>query len=148
MKPLPRVPLAEAWEAVRSVDWNDPTFDLRKAFLCAVFSELIYRHIPGWEVGDQSRMWMVPCDAYRQIAAKLARSDFNEVLAQSDIFEPTIFSTENIVGSMVSSRGIIIIALRGTAKFYDWLLDADIRRDRWPDPASDLRFHAGFFREA
>jgi hypothetical protein len=150
MKSLPRVPLQEAWGATYGVVWSSSEFDLRKAFFCSVFSELVYRYIPGLTVGDQNRMWMVPCRAYQLLASGTVDEDFMETLQRMEANEAERFfvNTENVVGVGIKQRGIIIVALRGTAHFYDVILDLMLNPVVSLPKSKVPRFHLGFKSEA
>ena len=152
MKQLPAIPLSKAWASTRGVDWFNDDFDLRKAFLCAIFSELVYREIPLVEVGNMRRMWMIPCRAYQLLATGEAKgADLTETLREMEAFETDQFvlGTENVVTVGVKWQGIIIVAFRGTANFYDVIIDLLFKPHR-PDARGTprQRFHSGFHLEA
>ena len=47
------------------IDDRSPTV----RYLCALFAELAYYHVPQWELDDRKRAKLIPCEAYRALVA-------------------------------------------------------------------------------
>lgn len=143
--------LGNALKAARYEDWKNPQFSLKKSLLCCVLSELVYHHVPGWEVGGQNRMWMVPCLGYRQIVRSGNASSIEPVLDEFGIESLILDDEENntiAVIARIPRPEVIIVALRGTSGFYDLMLDLKFPLKQASGVSAVGKVHKGFNKEA
>ncbi|EKS6937665.1 lipase family protein [Enterobacter roggenkampii] len=129
-------------------------------YICSMFAELAYYHIPKWEIDANKRVKLIPCQGYRSWIKDGGETiDLSAVTQSLDLpgFE---VSTRSVVavGRVVQDK--LFISVRGTAFLYDWRLnfraspvavDMGIIEDHWFIPynrAHIVRFHGGFAYEA
>lgn len=130
---------------INNNDWNDKTFLLQKAYVSAVFSKLAYLHVPQYELGDKDRIKVVPCVEYQDIVRRGQLVDIKQLLNQSEFEQYFIIEKRYvvIVGVKVRKK-VIFVAIRGTARLYDWLDNFNTWRYRFR--YYDCFFHRGFFK--
>jgi hypothetical protein len=95
-------------------------------YVCALFSELAYQHIPQNEIDDQRRVKFIPCYAYQRLAAEGVSIDVTTIIRNInvDLPPPFVIATRGviIVGTLV--RRELFIAFRGTQDlFADWSIN-------------------------
>ena len=134
--------------------------DATLRYICALFSELTYYHIPQWEIDQKKRIKLVPCESYRSwIKGGGAAIDLNIITRNFD-FPGFEISTPGVVaiGRMINKK--LFIGIRGTSFLYDWRLNVraklavvnrGVRSDDWLlrlIRVRSVRFHSGFAYEA
>jgi pimeloyl-ACP methyl ester carboxylesterase len=127
-------------------------------YLCALFAELPYYHIPQWEVDNQKRAKLIPCDAYRVLVAGGVPANVSTTFQQLDFPIAFVVVDRGViaVGSIVDR--ILFIGFRGTQFLFDWKINFQSRlipinaRIQVRPPFflnSNLgRIHSGFGEEA
>jgi len=68
-------------------------------YLCAMFAELAYYHIPQWEIDSNKRAKLIPCEAYRALIARGRPTNLNVLLQQLDLPR----------GFAVADRGVVAV---------------------------------------
>jgi predicted lipase len=136
-------PLRDAWALINREDWSDDTFSRSKAYVCAIFSELAYWHIPAFELDAHDRIKVVPSSAYQELTSRLVVDDsYIRMLRQADL-APTIITHRYAVVTVINAYRVVFVAIRGTAYLYDWVVNLKLRKTRYLD--DDARFHSGFY---
>ncbi|WP_404654355.1 lipase family protein [Raoultella terrigena] len=139
---------------------NESERDATLRYICALFSELAYYHIPQWEIDQKKRIKLVPCESYRSwIKGGGAAIDLNIITRNFD-FPGFEISTPGVVaiGRLINKK--LFIGIRGTAFLYDWRLNVraklaavntEVKHDHWLlklITVKNVRFHSGFAYEA
>lgn|GEM_PF-2477959 len=135
-------------------------------YVCAMFAELAYHHVPEAEIGSKKRAKLISSEAYKQILKrKMASSvDITAYLIrqenEGELPQSFVVTTAQVVaiGYILGKR--LFIAFRGT-KFtlgYDWKanvkaekvpLDSELPSGKiWALRPNLGLFHKGFLREA
>jgi hypothetical protein len=139
--------LAMTWDCRRRITWTDskPTPD--KAFVLAVFSKIAYLEVPRYELQHHSIAKIIPCLTYQQIVTKELELDVLQLLAQSDLGETFVVSSNGIVAVSIIRPEVIIISLRGTRALYlsDWMTDLRFGQIRVNTSGGSFGVHGGFF---
>lgn len=156
--PPPQPPINAIYQIINTEDWSDFTFSRRKAYVCAVLSEVAYWHLPTLELAGHDRVKVVPSSAYQQLVSFGPADQIWEQLRQRLEMPATIIPrTYGVALVMTAPRDrVIFVAIRGTAAAYDWTINADLRRtphladldtlQREATRASRLHgFHRGFY---
>ncbi|UZF15122.1 lipase family protein [Ralstonia pseudosolanacearum] len=127
-------------------------------YLCALFAELAYYHVPQWEIDSKKRAKLVPCDAYRALVSRGRSTDLNTLLQQLDLPQGFAVADRGAVAVGLVLNRMLFIGFRGTQFLFDWkinlrseLVPVNARfRVRGPFVFSTVsgRLHAGFAEEA
>lgn len=138
------------------IDDRSPTV----RYLCALFAELAYYHVPQWEIDDKKRAKLIPCDAYRALVASPTGRPINSTIDFQKFDLPRGFVVEDrgaVAVGMILNR-LLFIGIRGTQFLFDWrvnlrskLVPVNARfRLRPPFVYSSVsgRLHSGFAEEA
>lgn len=119
-------------------------------YLCALFAELAYHHIPEWEIDDKHRAKVIPCEAYRTLRARGVPRNVLDFLTQREFSEAFVAVDRGVIAVGVAINDVLFIGFRGTTFLYDWKIN---KRSKFV-PA-DARFyyrggrlHSGFAEEA
>lgn len=125
-------------------------------YLCALFAELAYYHVPQFEIDDAKRVQLIPCEAYRTIAALGgAGGTVEQLLARADIEKRFfIVVSRGVVVVGVHTREWLFVGFRGTQFLFDWRTNLRARlvhsgptwRGLHPEGVHG-GFHAGFLEE-
>ncbi len=134
---------SEVWRMLRSIDWSDGNFDLRKMYIMSLFSEMVYHKITSTDIEQSERASVVPCRAFQDLVAR-GQGDIDELRKWLDAQIVEEFSFDHFVVVIFRIYTITIVAFRGTANFYDWLINLDARHLAF----EGSRVHRGFFRAA
>lgn len=91
-------------------------------YLCAMFAELPYYHVPQFELDDAKRVQLIPCDAYRTIAASGGPgATLDQVLSRADIGKGFfVVVSRGVVAVGVHVGQFLFIGFRGTQFLFDW----------------------------
>ncbi|WP_347941826.1 lipase family protein (plasmid) [Enterobacter kobei] len=113
---------------------NDPHRQHLLAYLCSLFAEVPYHHIPELEFDDKKRAKIISSKAYRELVASqvsggldvsrtLAEVDYVEGPEQSDV---VIAETERTIAVGVLFDRMLFIGFRGTIlnSLSDWYVNA------------------------
>ena len=123
-------------------------------YVCALFAELAYHHIPKLELDSQAgRAKLVPSFAYQELVARGRPTDVVALLPQTADIPAFAVFTDAVVAVGAPIREQWFIGFRGTKVLYgfDWSVNARVRHVRVSslvDPSRRGRYHAGFAREA
>lgn len=94
-------------------------------YLCAIFSELAYYHIPDWEFDQARRAKIVmPSDAYQALIGRSGGipRDVNNVFAQAEISGFVAVDRGVVaVGARLGNR--VFVGFRGTKFLFDWRIN-------------------------
>jgi len=141
----------ELWGLLNAADLDAGVRDLRVRYVCALFAELAYHHIPKWEMDEQHRAKVIPCEAYDELR-RLGRSSALAQGALRGLDFPEAFTIEDrgVIAVGVEVSDVVFIGFRGTMFLYDWKINARSQLvpvgPRFDDPFG--RVHAGFAEEA
>lgn len=127
-------------------------------YLCSLFSELAYYHVPAWEIDDKKRAKLIPCDAYRSIVDRGTPTDVLEFARQRDFERSFVAADRGSIAVGVFSNRLLFIGFRGTQFLFDWRVNLRSRlvpiespiRARPPFYVHAVRghVHSGFAEEA
>lgn len=138
------------------IDDRSPTV----RYLCALFAELAYYHVPQWEIDDKKRAKLIPCEAYRSLIASPTGRPTNSTVDFQKLDLPRGFVVEDrgvVAVGMVVNR-LLFIGFRGTQFLFDWrvnlrskLVPVNARfriSPRFVFSTVSGRLHSGFAEEA
>lgn len=89
-------------------------------YLCALFSELAYYHVPAFEFEDTKRAKLIPCVAYQTIIRSGRPTNVAMILPQNELFRYFIIVDRGVVIIGVLVNKLLFIAFRGTQFLFDW----------------------------
>lgn len=138
------------------------------AYICALFAELAYHHIPELELENRKRVKIISCKAFRKLVSTLPGIgvDVNQTLKQlareseTEFPEAFVAPSERFVAVGMRFENILFIGFRGTIpdSYIDWLVNLRCskthlftRSRHWPLKKYAHRpglFHKGFAIEA
>ena len=141
---------------------NDPVI----RYLCGLFSELAYFHVPANEFDNKKRAKIIPCRAYQEIIGSGIPTDLSISLQQLEFQRYFVVVERGAIAVGIVVNNILFIAFRGTHYLYD-----DWKTNLTCAPVSvkpyiryhlengnalgipsqyfiDGRFHSGFYEEA
>lgn len=101
------------------IDSRDPTV----RYLCALFSELAYYHIPEWEIDHRERAKLIPCDAYKMLVAEGRSTNLEAILQQLELPRGFIVVDRGAVAVGIVINKILFIGFRGTQFLFDWKIN-------------------------
>lgn len=132
----------EIWTRYNSCNWNHSEFSKEKAYLCSLFSNLAYEHLPSFELNQNSRVKIIPSENYqRKFLAKEAFS-IAGALEEMDLADNFIIEGENLIIIGVRIRQTLFITIRGTQSLNDFLVDIDFVKVY--HQSMKYMFHSGF----
>ena len=118
------------------------------SYVCSLFSELAYYHIPQWEIDDRKRVKLIPCRAYQTLAAAGRRTRAPNIDSRRFVIEDrgTI-----VLGNLLNRN--LFIAYRGTQFLFDWKVNSRARlvplpARGWHEEWGCGQVHSGFLEEA
>jgi len=127
-------------------------------YICALFAELAYYHVPQSEVDDWKRAKLIPCESYQIIVQSGRGIDITMILQQLDLPRPFIAIDRGVVAFGVVLNRLLFIGFRGTQFLFDWKINFGANmapitgrfRSRGPFFTCGIigRFHSGFAEEA
>ena len=138
------------------IDDRSPTV----RYLCALFAELAYYHIPQWEIDDRKRAKLIPCEAYRALVAGAGGRTTNLTpdFQKLDLPRGFVVADRGVVAVGLVLNRLLFVGFRGTQFLFDWrvnlrskLVPVNARfRLRPPFVFSTVsgRLHSGFAEEA
>jgi hypothetical protein len=139
-------PISKAWSHINSIEWRSSGFDLNKAYVCALFSELAYYRIPDFELKNANRINVVPSFAYHDAVRKGRRDDFDQLMRSADFGQYFVVIRRCAIIVGVRTPNVIIISIRGTKYLYDWLVNFRAAKYQFQGRGGEVLFHKGFFR--
>lgn len=127
-------------------------------YLCALFAELAYYHIPQREIDGKKRAKLVPCEAYQALVARGRPTNLNTLFQQLDLPRGFAVADRGVVAVGLVLNRLLFVGFRGTQFLFDWrvnlrskLVPVSARfRTRPPFVFSTVsgRLHSGFAEEA
>lgn len=143
---------------------NDPGRQPLLAYICALFAEIPYHHIPMLEFDRKKRAKIMFSKAFRDLMAMdldggAYLQETLEQLYREDEAEPPengfIAQTENVIAVGVVYDRTLFIGFRGTipTSLYDWGVNLYARKTKLDDwlpyshPKRQGLFHKGFVKE-
>jgi hypothetical protein len=131
------------------IDWADPKFDMKKAYVMSLFSALAYEHLSKYEIDHQRRAKVIPCLAYQEHLGTRSTVNIAALKRRLEGFEVELIETEYAVYVIIKVRDLIVIAVRGTIPIYYYDLRADLNIRKVPFGNGNRRgfFHKGFYDE-
>ena len=127
-------------------------------YLCSLFAELAYYHVPQWEIDDKKRAKLIPCEAYKAIVATGKATNVGNALQQLDLPRGFVVVDRGVVAVGLVLNKLLFVGFRGTQFLFDWRLNLRSRltpisakvRMRPGSFVSTMsgRFHSGFAKEA
>ena len=140
----------------RTVD-GDPVV----RYLCALVSELAYHHVPEFEIDEDKRAKVVPCNGYIDIVRTGEPTDVVQYLQAMEFDNVFVVVDRGVVAVGIVLNDFLFIGLRGTVFFYDWKINLNasmvnvhsiswLRAPamRWYGAVGSYRIHRGFGEEA
>ena len=127
-------------------------------YLCALFAELAYYHIPQWEIDGKKRAKLIPCTAYQALAARGVPTNLTTLFQQLDLPRGFVVADRGVVAVGLVLNKLLFIGFRGTQFLFDWRINLGSRlvpvsarfRMRPPFIFSTIsgRLHSGFGEES
>ncbi|GLS32028.1 Lipase (class 3) [Mesorhizobium albiziae] len=128
-------------------------------YVCALASELAYHHVPQFEIDAPKRAKLVvPCAAYRAIAAAGTATNVFTVLRERDLARAFVAVDRFVIAAGFAVGDKLFVGFRGTAFLFDWRINLSaplvpvagvfpttLGALLWPGAG---RLHRGFAEEA
>ncbi|UPT69959.1 MAG: lipase family protein [Flavobacterium sp. JAD_PAG50586_2] len=127
------------YKYINAADWNDTSFSVTKAYVCAKFSQLIYEYKPT-SLNDRTSFYDINDETLRNYKNI---SQFNSLLSNSDMNLLFIAEDRHSVTVGISAFRVVIVASRGTAVKKDWLINLNFPKNK-ACKLEKLNFHRGF----
>ena len=127
---------------------------LEMRYVCALFAELAYYHIPQWEIDNQKRAKLIPCERYQDIVTGGYAVNIVNVLQGLDLPRAFVVVERGVVATGMMVGELLFIGFRGTQFLYDWQVNLRARLTMRPADGHQFRFHppgrfhVGFTEEA
>lgn len=112
-------------------DWNDDSFSLQKAQVCAELSSIVYEDVREHELKRASRIHLFASDAFREIVKMGKEKAILEQVSDADL-EAKFFIVRSryavIFGTLFNN--ILILAVKGTVplRLWDWKANLDTEK--------------------
>lgn len=141
-------------------DWNDKSFSLKKAHVCAELSSIVYEDVQEYELKKASRIHLFASDKYRKIINSGKATSVLNSLSEGE-FEARFFVIRGRYSLILGTcfRDVVILTVRGTVfrRLWDWKANVDAEKYYLRGSAhfhpfelgfvgfDDQFFHRGFF---
>lgn len=155
-------------QKIGSISYKDPARQYLLSYLCALFAELPYHHIPQLEFDKRKRAKIISSEAYNKLRSLKIKGghDVRLALAQLsaddevELPKAIVAETEGCVAVGMQFENILFIGFRGTVftSYFDWWINGRGNKihlktpsRHWPRQFFEHRpglFHAGFAKEA
>lgn len=89
-------------------------------YLCALFAELSYYHVPQQEIDRRHRVQLIPCDAYRILVSRGMATNLLQYLETLDYSRVFVVVDRGAVAVGIMYQKLLFIGFRGTRFLYDW----------------------------
>lgn len=137
------------------IDDRSPTV----RYLCALFAELAYYHIPQSEIDGRKRAKLIPCKAYRALVAGGRPTNLNPAFQElGDLPRGFAVADRGVVAVGLVLNRLLFVGFRGTQFLFDWRINLRCKlvpvnarlRMKPPFVVSTVsgRLHSGFAEEA
>ena len=97
--------------------------DLVVRYACALVAELAYHHVPAFEIDDQKRAIVIPCEGFRAIVARGVPTDVLAYLQQRDFKNVFVVVERGIVAVGIVLNRLLFVGFRGTIFLFDWKIN-------------------------
>ena len=149
----PRYAILEVRELLRRASPIEEARDPVVRYLCALFAELAYHHVPQWEIdGDRRRAELIPCRAYQTLVARGVGTDVQTILQQSEVGRSFVAEDRGVIAVGPQIDDLLFIGFRGTRFLFDWRINLRSRLvpidGRFHPYRLGGRLHSGFSEEA
>jgi hypothetical protein len=139
-------PIPDPRPLLRRPDWDKPYFHIEKAYLCCLFAQYAYQHVPEFELAGTDRLKLIPCQSFKLLLNQNKAHHVRQTLGLLDVGDIFVAETARAIAIGVFTDDLIIIAIRGTVVWYypDWAINLRARKT----PASFLKkgaLHRGFY---
>ena len=88
--------------------------DPKVRYLCALVSVLTYHHVPAFEIDQNKRTKLIPCQRYQEIVSKGLPTDVIQYLQDMDFANPFVIVDRGIIAVGISINDLLFIGFRGT----------------------------------
>ena len=141
-------------------NWEEESFSLQKAHICAELSSIVYEDVQEHELKKASRIHLFASDTYRSFVRAGAANSVLSALGEANL-DAQFFTIRGryalVFGAIFGD--VLILTVRGTVfrKLWDWKANVDTRKFYvWGSPRfhpfefgpvgfDDQFFHRGFF---
>ena len=139
-------PMSRLYRIIRKVqNWSSDTREWTKAYIMACFSEIAYLHVTDHELAGRDRYKIfAPSLVLSYLLDHGHRIDLAAVMLRVADIKIEIVETRRFVYIIANVNSFVVIAVRGTASWRDWLLDMEALKN----PAPVGFYHRGFHDEA
>lgn len=139
-------PMSRLYPVIGKVkSWSSDARDRTKAYVMACFAEIAYLHLTDHELAARNRYKIFSPSLVRDyILERGLRIDLVAVMAQVADINVEIIETRRFVYMIAHLNSFVVIAVRGTVGWRDWLLDIEALKNRAPVGF----YHRGFHDEA
>ena len=127
-------------------------------YVCSLFAELAYYHVPQFEIDGKKRAKVIPCDVYQTLVGRGASTDLLVILNEKDFLRRFVVVDRGVIAVGVEHNRLLFIGFRGTQFLFDWRINLRCRlvpiRSRFlfrgPFGSNTIagRLHVGFGEEA
>jgi hypothetical protein len=145
----PYDPALHPWKYLTpQLNWNDAQFDPTKAYVCCLFAQFAYLHVPDFELIGTDRLKLVPCLSFRDLINAGIAQDVRQVLIRYDFRQSFVVATALAIAIGVATPLMIVIAIRGTSPWYsyaDWIINLDAKKLSGGSIFKNPVLHRGFY---
>lgn len=135
-------PVYNVYSTIHYTDtsWDSDDFELTKAYVMAVFSELAYINTTEYDFEENIRYKIIPSLTRREMISR--RWSINITAATPTLIEgfSEAFVVNRFVYLVYRTTRFVVVAVRGTDWYSDWLINFNIKK------TGD--YHRGFHKEA
>lgn len=112
-------------------DWNDQSFSLKKAQVCAELSSIVYEDVQEYELKKASRIHLFASETYRGLIANRTVNSILDGLDEAKL-DARFFVVRGryalVLGTIL--KDVVILAIRGTVfrQLWDWKANIDAEK--------------------
>lgn len=134
------------------VERDNSNFCWKKAYGCSLASLLSYDSVSEYEVKNQDRMKIIPCEYFiERLKSKTSVSmgEDEGFILQDDDSSIYVIEKDDVIVTILRVVNDIFISVRGTALLHDFKTNLDFFKVREiPNKNFLTKFHSGFFKAA
>lgn len=136
---------SEIWKNYNSENWNENIFSVKKSYICSLFSELSYEHIPSFELNQKSRIKIIPSENYWRNYLRKQTFSISTILRDMDFAKNFIIESTYLIIIGIKLKETVFITIRGTQSFNDVIVDLKLQKKVYPF-GSNVKLHRGFYK--
>jgi hypothetical protein len=122
-------------------EWDSDGFQLTKAYVMAVFSELAYINMVEYDFEKNDRYKIIPSLTQREMITRRWSIDITAATPSMIDGYSEVFVINRFVYLVYRTTRFVVVAVRGTEFFsFDWLINFNIKKNG--------AYHQGFYEEA